>query len=270
MTTRPIDPVGPPLPGRPIMNQWWRDLCFLHWRVDPSLVEPHLPRGTRPDTTDDGSAWVGLIPFRMVDAGLGGRRPVPYLGTFLELNVRTYAVDDEGRRGVVFCSLEAERAAVVAGARVVFGTAYMLARMDVTRSRLDDRERLTWRSRRSRVHGDARPTSRIVVDTGPVVDTPSDEDLFLTARFGLHTSVLGRTLWVPNSHDAWPLHRATLVDLDDELLAAAGFPGVAGRRPDSVLYSPGVRTVFGAPQRIRRPRPETRRRPVAARPTLGA
>lgn len=255
------------------MNQWWHDLCFLHWRVDPTLVTPHLPTGVRPDTTDDGAAWVGLIPFRMVDAGLGGRRSVPYFGTFLELNVRTYGIDADGRRGVVFCSLEAERAAVVAVARAVFGTAYMWADMDLDRRpNPDGGERLTWRSRRSRVHGPDRPSSRIVVDTGAAVERPTPTDHFLTARFGLHTTVAGRTLWVPNTHDAWPLHDARLVDLDDDLLTAAGFPGLADREPDSVLTSPGVRTVFGAPQRIRvdGSGPETPRHVTAPRPTLGA
>ena len=52
------------------MSQWWRDISFLHWRVDPDLVAPLLPPGVRPDVYD-GSSWVGLIPFRMVDGALG-------------------------------------------------------------------------------------------------------------------------------------------------------------------------------------------------------
>lgn len=245
-----LTPEGAPLRGPAIMNQWWHDLCFLHWRVDPELVRPHLPSGVRPDVDADGSAWVGLIPFRMVGAGVGPRFPVPYLGTFLELNVRTYGVDEAGRHGVVFCSLEAQRAAVVAGARTVFGTAYMWARMRLDRRHPGpDREVLEWRSRRLPPHS-PRATSRIVVETGERVAEPTALDHFLTARFGLHTTVLGRTLWVPNTHSAWPLHEARLLELDDGLLAAAGFPGLADREPDVVRWSPGVRTWFGMPQRV--------------------
>jgi uncharacterized protein len=36
-----------------------------------------------------------------------------------------------------------------------------------------------------------------------------------------------------------------LLEFDDELVAAAGLPGVADRPPDSVLFSPGVETWFG-------------------------
>jgi len=42
---QPLGPVGPPLTGRQIMSQDWVDLTFLHWRVDPALVAPMMPRG---------------------------------------------------------------------------------------------------------------------------------------------------------------------------------------------------------------------------------
>ena len=68
----------------------------------------------------DGVTYVALVPFRMVGAGLGTGPGVPWLGTFLETNVRFYSVDDEGRRGVVFASLDASRLAVVLGAQAAF------------------------------------------------------------------------------------------------------------------------------------------------------
>jgi uncharacterized protein YqjF (DUF2071 family) len=225
------------------MAQWWRDLAFVHWPVDPGLVAPLLPRGVRPDLFD-GSAWVGLIPFHLVDGTVGPRRRVPWLGTFLETNVRVYSVDDAGRRGVVFRSLETERALVVAGAVTVFGTPYRWA--DMSASHRGRRHR--YRTRRRGLG--PRPRSDLAVESTGVVVEPTALDLFLTARFGLHTSVLGRTLWVPNTHGPWPLQRATLLHLDDELLAAAGLPGVAAREPASVLWSAGVHAEFGRPVRV--------------------
>ena len=63
----------------------------------------------------------------------------------------------------------------------------------------------------------------------------------------LHTSMLGRTRFAPNGHSPWPLQRAELISLKDELVDAAGLPGVTSRPPDSVLYSAGVHTRFGLP-----------------------
>ena len=73
----PVSALAGPLRRAQIMSQWWLDISFLHWRVDPDRIAPLLPEGTVPDVYDGGS-WVGLIPFRMVDAGVGpgARRPV--------------------------------------------------------------------------------------------------------------------------------------------------------------------------------------------------
>ena len=88
-----------------------------------------MPPGVRPDTLD-GRTYVGLVP--VPD---GRRRPrdacagVPYLGTFLETNVRLYSVDETGRRGVVFLSLDTDRLPIALGARAAFGVPYRWARM---------------------------------------------------------------------------------------------------------------------------------------------
>ena len=243
------DPQGPPLPTRQVMSQWWRDIAFLHWRVDPDAVAPLLPRGVRPDV-HDGSSWVGLIPFRMVDAGVGHGGPVPRYGTFPETNVRLYSVDDAGRHGVVFRSLEAPWLPVVAGARLGFGVPYEWARMSVRPAASPPDPAGATMSYRTRRRGRRRPGARIDVEIGRPLAEPSPLELFLTARFGLHTSVLGRTLWVPNTHTPWPLRGARVTRLEDTLVAAAGLPGVTTRPPDSALFSTGVRTVFGLPQRL--------------------
>ena len=80
------------------------------------------------------------------------------------------------------------------------------------------------RGRRERTTVPASTQMRVRV--GEAVARPSELDLFLTARFGLHTTVLGRSLWVPNTHAPWPLHRAELLELDDRCVAAAGLADV--------------------------------------------
>jgi uncharacterized protein len=241
----PLSADPPQLAGRTLLGQGWRDLTFLHWRIDPARVAPLLPAGTAPDVLD-GSTWVGLIPFQLVGAHFGTGPALPYVGTFPETNVRFYSMDGEGRHGVVFGSLDAARLPFVLGARMALGLNYAWSRMRVQRSgaviRYTSRRR--WPAPRG-------AWSDVRVQVGAeVVDDPLAD--FLTARWGLHTRHLGRTFFLPNSHARWPLQRARLISLHDELLAAAGFADLAERAPDSVLYSAGVRTRFGAPQRVRR------------------
>lgn len=233
----PISAIAPPLAGRAVASQRWSHLVFLHWRVDAELVAPLLPAGLVPDEYD-GSSWVGLIPFVLDRATILGSPPIPYVGTFVEVNVRLYAKDSRGRRGVVFVSLEASRLAAVLAARALFSLPYVWSR---TRLRVDSGQ---YRYTSTR-HGDATRRTEVVARPGvvAVVDDPLAD--FLTARWALFTSIRGRTVHLRNHHEPWPLYRAELVSLDDTLLAAASFAGLADRAPDSVLYSPGVTTWFG-------------------------
>ncbi len=249
--TEPVNPAAPALPPPVLMRQQWHDLASVHWAVDPDLVRPHLPPGTRPDT-HDGATYVGLLPFRMVGAGVSLGPPVPWAGTFLETNVRLYSVDTTGRRGIVFCSLDADRLVVVLGARVIFGLPYRWAKSAHRRldAGADPVHEYVTRTRWPR-----RPatSSRLVIrDRGPLDrqdENVVDRELahFLSARWGLHVAHLGRTWFVPNEHEPWPLHHAELLSLDDGLVEAAGFPHLVARRPDQVLFSPGVHTTFGRP-----------------------
>ncbi|MCU1424109.1 MAG: hypothetical protein JWM51_400 [Microbacteriaceae bacterium] len=225
------------LSGRSVASQRWSDLVFVHWRVDAAVVAPLLPAGLRPDEFD-GSSWVGLIPFVLDRATLFGSPAIPYFGDFVEVNVRLYAVDDLGRRGVVFVSLEASRLASVLAARVAFALPYVWSSTTLE-LRGDE---LHFSSRR---HLARSATSRIVArrTTDQVHGDPLAD--FLTARWALFTRVRGRTLYLRNQHEPWALFRAELVRLEDTLLARAGFADLASRPPDSVLYSPGVTTRFG-------------------------
>ncbi|PRY69133.1 hypothetical protein B0I08_103340 [Glaciihabitans tibetensis] len=233
----PITSTAPELTSRAVASQRWSHLAFVHWRVDSALVAPLLPKGLRPDEFD-GSSWVGLIPFVLDRATVLGSPPVPYFGDFVEINVRLYAVDQHGHRGVVFVTLDAGRLAAVLAARVLFALPYVWS--DTTLTHTDDG--LIYRGRR---HLDRAATCEVVVRTTdiPVVDDPLAD--FLTARWALYTRVAGRTVRLRNTHAPWQVYEAELVSLSDTLLARAGFDSLAARPPDSVLYSPGVTTRFG-------------------------
>jgi len=237
-----VPEVAPPLPGRVLFDQEWTDLAFLHWSVDPDVVAPLLPAGVQPDVVD-GVTYVGLIPFHMRRAGPGRGHAAPYFGDFLETNVRLYGVDAEGHHGVVFRSLEASRLGTVLVARWGYRLPYMWARMHVERTG----DVWVWTSRR-RWPGSGWST-RIAIEVGQEVTDPTALDLWLTSRWGLHHELAGRTVWTPNAHGAWPLREARVLELSDELVAAAGLP-VDGLPTVPARFSHGVHTVFGWPRRL--------------------
>ncbi|CAN5197394.1 DUF2071 domain-containing protein [soil metagenome] len=236
----PISTVAPALAGGSSASQRWSKATFLHWRVESSALAPLMPTGVRPDE-HDGSSWVGLIAFYLDRATLLGSPPVPYFGAFTEINVRLYGVDEQGRRGVVFLSLEASRLASVLAARAAFSIPYFWSRT----SMVEHDGLIDYRAQRhlgtGASHIVARPGTRVVEG-----DATAD---FLTARWALFASRFGRTSYLRNHHEPWPLVEAELESLDDTLLERAGIPGLTDRAPDSVLYSAGVTTWFGRPRR---------------------
>jgi uncharacterized protein len=245
-TPEPVSVLAPGLPAPRLLRQQWRDVAFVHWAVDPARVSGLLPPGVEVDVYE-GRSYVGLVAFRMVGSGFARGPALPWLGTFLETNVRLYSVDETGRRGVVFLSLDADRAAVVVGARAALGLPYRWARMRYRAN--GDVHNYEARLRRPR----RRTESRLVVRAGPRRRS-TELDEFVSARWGLHVRRWGRTLYVPNRHEVWPVHDAEVLSLDDGLLASVGLPGLADRPPDHVAFSPGVHAEFGLPGNAARPR----------------
>jgi hypothetical protein len=236
-------PVTAPPLRRPVtFDQHWRDLTFIHWPVRPETVEPMYPPGTRPDVFADGMTYVGLIPFIMSRTKVGSALSLPYFGSFLETNVRLYSIDDAGRHGVLFQSLETARLAVVPVTRIGLGVPYTWARMRMQRQG----DRIGYHSVRRWPRRGLR--SRIEVAIGDVVE-PTPLEVWLTARWGAHTRKSGRTWWVPNEHGPWPLRAAEIVKLDSELLAASTVQPAGD--PLRGLFSCGVRVRFGRPCLVR-------------------
>lgn len=114
------------------MTQQWRDLLFVHWRVDPALIQARLPAGLRVDTWQ-GEAYLGVVPFRMAEVRLGKLPAVPGFSQFLELNLRTYVVDETGVPGVWFHTLDTNHAIAAAIARTFFHLPYHRADQRVDR-----------------------------------------------------------------------------------------------------------------------------------------
>lgn len=258
-------PLAPELPAPVIMDQGWFDAVFLHWRIPQEVSAAYLPAGVVPDVFD-GSAWVGLIGFRMRGAGLGHGPGVPYFGDFNEINVRLYSREPDGTRGVVFLSLDASRLAVVLAARaggipyVWSRTGFLSGESSVPaaakgsvgvglqpRSSGGDAARGSVGYTVRRFRGGAR--SDFAVEPEYDAEATDPLSIHVTARFGLHSRFGNRTIYIPNAHGPWPLYGARLTRLEDQLIAATGI-NVAGP-PESVLFSPGVRTQFGRPRVVK-------------------
>lgn len=219
MTTVPISQDVRRAP-RAVMHQTWSQIVWCHWPIAADAVAAVLPPGLVPELFD-GTAWIGLIPFSMSELRLPGRlAPISALagvGAFGEVNVRTYVIGPDGRSGVWFCTLDADRLLAVLTARVCFGLPYRRARTELVATP----EVRHWTSRR---RGDGRRAElRAVVAPEPPRPAAPGLETFLIERYALYTSWHGRLARGELTHEPWRVRAAHVKHLVTETVESAGF-----------------------------------------------
>lgn len=81
----------------------WENLIMANYAVDPLVLKPYLPKDVELDFYHD-KTYVSLVGFMFKQTSLF-KIPVPFLGTFEEINLRFYVKRIDGdsiKRGVVF------------------------------------------------------------------------------------------------------------------------------------------------------------------------
>jgi len=202
----------------------------MHWSVPVDVMRAAVPKYLDLDL-HAGVAYVGVVPFAME-----GVRPrvLPELAAmeFLETNVRTYVVRN-GEPGVYFFSLEAASRLAVAAARAAFALPYHHAEMRLSESN-GLHHYVTTRTRTGVIH---EVRYRVAEDLG--ASTQGTLEHFLLERYLLFTERRGAPLRGQVHHKPYPVHRAEVLEVHDELVIAAGLPSVNGG-PLHAHYSPGV------------------------------
>jgi uncharacterized protein YqjF (DUF2071 family) len=228
-----------PLPAQPwSWRQSWCDLLFAHWPVPADALTPLISPGLQIDEFD-GSAWVGVVPFRMQGVM---RRPLPdlpWISAFPELNVRTY-VTYRGKPGVWFLSLDATNPLAVWAAKRWFHLPYHRAKMSVRQTG----ERTEYTSQRI---GSEAELNGWFCPTGEIYESkPGSLEHWLTERYCLFAaSKSGRLSCTEVHHAPWPLQPAEAEFEKNSLLLANGIdcPGPPellhfAKRLDVVVWSP--------------------------------
>ncbi len=204
--------------GRPVMHQEWGKLLFMHWRIDESVLRPHIPESLEIDTYG-GSAWIAIAPFTMWDIrGLPPYLPaVPGLDAMHELNVRTY-VHYNGEPGVWFFSLDANSSAAVLAARTFYHLPYYSADIDQQGKR-----KIKYRLKRRE-----EPEAQFKVDwsVGERLpqSQPGSKEFFFTERYMLYSEHKGDLFRARIFHEPWELYEAEVTNFGSTMLEAAGLP----------------------------------------------
>jgi len=230
-----------PLPAGPwVMRQTWESLLFAHWPLPPDAVRPLVPASLPLDLLD-GSAWVGIVPFKVRNSRPRALPTVPGAKDFLELNVRTY-VTVEGKPGVYFFSLDAESVLAVLGGRTLYRLPYFQARMD----RREENGWTVYYS--SRARGEASLLARYRAAGDVFTAAPGTLDHFLTERYCLYTAGRSGRVWrVDIHHPPWRLLPAEAEFTRNTMAEAAGLALPA--TPPLLHLAPAQHVLIWPPRR---------------------
>ena len=219
-----------PVPeGSWALSMSWHDVLFMHWPVPADWLRPLIPPILALDSFD-GSAWLGVVPFRM-----SGVRPrylpgVPWLSNFPEINLRTY-VTYRGKPGVWFFSLDAHNPVAVRLARATFSLPYFDAKM----SSEGEGDGVDYRS--VRVHKGAPPArfvGRYRPTGGRFHSAPGTLENFLTERYCLYSANgKGDVRRGDIHHEMWPLQGA---EVEVEQMEMTGQIGVVLPPTEPVVH----------------------------------
>jgi hypothetical protein len=231
-----IDRIAPTLrpAGRSAMRHRWAELLFLHWVVPPEQIRSLLPPGLDLDLFE-GRAYIGLVPFTMTGVRPTWAPPFPPLSDFHETNVRTY-VHCEGRDpGVWFFSLDAANAIAVRVARAVWKLPYHYARMSLRR----EGDAVSYSTERLWPGPLPAQCSVRYAPAGPVVPAAAGTlEQFLVERYLLYAWSRGRLYRGQVHHAPYPLQRAEVSMLEEDMVQAAGIA-----RPDEAPLAHYAREV---------------------------
>ena len=207
----------------PVMYQSWRKLLFMHWKLPPELLRPHIPNRLQIDTFD-GQAWIAVTPFIVRNLRPVFLPPFPWLSDFNEVNVRTY-VHYDGVPGVWFFSLDADSVLAVAGASTAYRLPYRHARIRFR----EEKDQIFYSSRRI-----AYPVPPADLELswrkGEMLGEaePDSLEFYLVERYCLYAVDGSEVYRARIHHPPWKLQRAELVSLRSTMLERQGLPQPAG------------------------------------------
>ena len=207
----------------PVMYQSWRKLLFMHWKLPPELLRPHIPNRLQIDTFD-GQAWIAVTPFIIRNLRPVFLPPFPWLSDFNEVNVRTY-VHYDGVPGVWFFSLDADSVLAVAGASTAYRLPYRHARIRFR----EEKDQIFYSSRRIAYPvppADLELSWRKGEMLGEV--EPDSLEFYLVERYCLYAVDGSEVYRARIHHPPWKLQRAELVSFRSTMLERQGLPRPAG------------------------------------------
>ena len=216
----------------------WENLIMANYEIEPSTLAPYLPKGVELDFYNN-KTYVSLVGFMFKNTRLFGL-PIPFFGSFEEINLRFYVKKIENRKikkGVVFINETVPFKIVALLANKLYKEHYISIptknSIDITENKdikfewkINDR----WNS--LAVKSD---TNKYKIEQGTI------EEFIFERYFGFTKLSASSTQEYKIHHPKWMTHKIlnSQIDCDFRSMYGDSFSMLNNQTPDSIVLAEG-------------------------------
>lgn len=215
--------------------QEWNDALFLHFEVDFEDLRALVPSELELDDFQ-GKFYVSIVAFQMEKIRPRYLPHWHFVSTFREINVRTY-IKNDGKEGVYFLSIEAEKPFSTWVSKTISGLPYSLSKI----------------VRKANSYSNLNVTKNFRLDAefsiGEKIQHKNALERWITERYCLYVEKKSSFFRYEIHHPEWVLHNVDMLQL--ELDYRLGGIHLTENALHSVQYSPGVQVVSWPSQNIK-------------------
>jgi uncharacterized protein YqjF (DUF2071 family) len=217
----------------------WENLIMANYAVDPKVLIPYLPKGVELDGFE-GKFYVSLVGF-MFNKTRIFKVPIPYLGSFEEINLRFYVVrKQEGKikRGVVFINETVPYAPVAWMANYLYKEHYTAVKTKHNWELTDSLKRIDYSWKKNNKWNNIRVNAQ---SEGSAMKAGSVEAFIFEHYFGYTRVNQNRTLEYRINHPSWKINQVIdhSIDCDFGKMYGPDFAFLNAQQPDNVILAEG-------------------------------
>ncbi len=217
----------------------WENLIMANYAVDPTILIPYLPKGVELDSFE-GKCYVSLVGFMFNETKIF-RVPIPYLGSFEEINLRFYVVRKDGdtlKRGVVFINETVPYAAVAWMANYLYKEHYTAVKTKHDWELTDSFKKINYSWKKDKKWNTIQVNAQ---SNSSSMKTGSIEAFIFEHYFGYTRVNEHKTLEYGINHPSWKINQVIdyRIDCDFEKMYGPDFAFLNAQQPDNVILAEG-------------------------------
>jgi uncharacterized protein len=217
----------------------WENIIMANYEIDPKFLTPFLPKGVEIDLFNN-KTYISLVGFMFKNTQLF-KMPIPWFGTFEEINLRFYVVRKEGneiKRGVVFINETIPYPIVAWVANKLYNEHYTVVptRHDIKTESNNQKIRFEWLL--------AKKWNSIYVESSTEFNTMKVDSLekFIYEHYYGYTKINEETTEEYKlQHPSWKTHdvKNYAIDCDFEAMYGSAFKVLNKTKPAAVFIAKG-------------------------------